>query len=386
MSRQRISIRGISLASLGLAIFSWHAWGQGSKADPKTEAKGPRPVAAAGDNVIIKFEATQIEPPHKYKVPLAVEPIRSTTLIAPFDGIVRQADLKPNSRVVAQAEVLRLDNTVATLQLKRAEAQLKVAAGEQKQAADKDETQKSIAQARFDVAKAEADLAKYHVDQATIRAPFAGDIQRVLVSEGQFVRAGEPVAIIVDTTKLKAEVPVERSVAVQGKTLQIKIESDEVDAKIDAVLPLHERFGGIRDVFESVASAVVVVDNADGKFKPGQTVYVPLIPRQPVAEVPTSSVANLPDGQRRVQVVRHFIVRDIPVVLMAGVGSNRVYVSGPFAEGDEVIYESSHQLSDAFQLKPAAGAAATAGATTSPTPNQTGTNPGNTGTTKPVGF
>lgn len=162
--------------------------------------------------------------------------------------------------------------------------------------------------------------------------------------------------------------------------MPIKIESAEVEAKIDAVLPLDAKFGAIRDVFESVASAVLLVDNADGKFKAGQSVYVPLIPRQPVAEVPASSIGNLPDGQRKVQVVRHMVVRDIPVVLMGSVGLNRLFVSGPFAEGDEVIYESSHQLGDAFQLKPAAPATAGTGPGT-PSP----ANPATT-TKPPVGF
>lgn len=368
----------ICLAAGGLALISLQAMGQGGK----PEVKGGLPVAAAGDQVIIKKDALHIEPPHKYKVPLAVEPIRSTTLVAPFDGIVRQADLKPNSKIVPQAEVLRLDNTIVGLQLKRAEAQLRVANGELKQAGDKDEVQKGIAQAKADVAKADVELAKYLSEQASIRAPFAGEVQRILVTEGQFVRAGEPLAIVVDTTKLRAEVPVERASAVQGKTLPIRIEASDVDAKVDAVLPLGDKFGAIRDVFESVASAIVVVENADGKFKAGQTVYVPLIPRQPVAEVPASAIANLPDGQRKVQVVRHFVVRDIPVIVMAGVGANRLYVSGPFAEGDEVVYDSSHQLADAFQLKPAAGAAAATGTT----PAQPGTNPPANTTTKQVGF
>ena len=377
MSRQQITSGQACLAFTGLIVFSMTAWSQDSKADPK----GGLPVAAAGDQVIIKREATHIEPPHKYKVTLALEPIRSVTLTAPFDGIVRQADAKPNSKLQPQADIVRLDTTVAKLQLQRAEAALKVATFEQKQAADKDESHKGLAQARVDVAKAEADLAKYHLEQASIRAPFAGELQRLLVSEGQFVRSGDPLAIVVDTTKMKVEVPVERSAAVPGKTMTVKVESAEVDARIDAVVPLDARFGAVRDVFESIASALLLIDNADGKFKAGQTVYVPLIPRQPVAEVPVSAVGNLPDGQRKVQVVRHMVVRDIPVVLMGSVGLNRLFVSGVFAEGDEVIYESSHQLGDAFQLKPAASAAtAAAGAGTTNPPANTGT------TTKPIGF
>lgn len=376
MSRQHFAVGRAVLTWCGLTCFSMDAWAQETKAD----SKGGLPVAAAGDQVIVKREATHIEPPHKYKVTLAIEPIRAVTLTAPFDGVVRQADLKPGSKVQLQTDVVRLDNSVAKLQQARADAALRIALAEQKQAADKDELQKTLAQAKVDVAKAEADLAKYQVEQASVRAPFAGELQRTLVSEGQFVRAGDPLAVLVETSKLRVEVPVERASAVQGKTLPVKIESAEVDATVEAVLPLDARFGALRDVFDSVASAVLIVDNADGRFKAGQSVYVPLIPRQPVAEVPSSSLGNLPDGQRKVQVVRHLVVRDIPVIVMGSVGINRLFVSGAFAEGDEVIYESSHQLGDAFQLRPAVPAATAGTGTGNPPPANTG------GTSSKVAF
>jgi RND family efflux transporter MFP subunit len=379
MSRQHIVFGSACLASCGLALFSFNSVGQESR----SESKGALPMAAAGDQVIVKREATNIEPPHKYKVALSLEPIRSVTLTAPFDGIVRQMDGKPNSKVQAQTDIVRLDNTIAKLKVVRAEAALKIAIAEQKKDANEDDLEKSLAQSKVDLAKADVDLAKYLLEQGSVRAPFSGEVQRLLVTAGQFVKAGDPLAVVVDNSKLRVEVPAERSTANPGKTLPLKIESTEVEAKVDTVLPLDARFGALRDVFDSVASAVLIVDNADGKFKPGQSAYVPLIPRQPVAEVPSSAVGNVADGQRKVQVVRHGVVRDIPILLMGSVGVNRVFVSGAFAEGDEVIYELSHQLGDGFQLKHS-GAAATAGKDPA-NPNATTTTPA-TPTKPSVGF
>lgn len=378
MSRQHIVFGSACLASCGLALFSFNSVGQESK----SESKGALPMAAAGDQVIVKREATNIEPPHKYKVALSLEPIRSVTLTAPFDGIVRQMDGKPNSKVQAQTDIVRLDNTIAKLKVVRAEAALKIALAEQKKDATEDDLGKSLAQSKVDLAKADVDLAKYLLEQGSVRAPFTGEVQRLLVTEGQYVKAGDPLAVVVDNSKLRVEVPAERSTANPGKTLPLKIESTEVEAKVETVLPLDARFGALRDVFDSVASAVLIVDNADGKYKPGQSAYVPLIPRQPVAEVPSSAVGNIADGQRKVQVVRHGVVRDIPILLMGSVGVNRVFVSGAFAEGDEVIYELSHQLGDGFQLKPSAAAATAGKDPANPSPTTTPATP-----TKPsVGF
>jgi len=379
MSRQQFRLVSTCLATAGFALAAVNVSGQGAKPDSRSAV----PVASAGDQVILKREALRIEPAQKYRVTLALDPVRQVAVTAPFDGVVRLADTPLNSRLQAQMEIARLDNAVARFTLQRAEAALKIATAEQKLSADKDELHKTLSQARVDMARADAELARHLLDQSSLRSPFAGELQRLLVTEGQYVRAGEPVAVVVDTSKVRVEVPVERAEAVPGKTLSLKVEASDVDGKIESVLPLNDRFGAIRDVFESVASAVVVIDNPDGKLKPGQTVYVPLIPRQPVAEVPTSAIGNLSDGQRKVQVVRHAVIRDIPVVVMGSVGINRVFVSGAFAEGDEVVFESSHQLGDGFVLK--AAAPATAGGTPGTTPANT--TPGTTpGATKPVGF
>jgi len=322
--------------------------------------QGNLPVAASGDQVVIKREASRVIDPHKFRVPLSTEAIQTVTLVAPFDGKIKQVVLKTNSKAQAQSEVIRLDNTVQKLRLDRAQKVLKLASVKLKQA-DKEESAVALAQAEIDLAKVDVEMAQSVLDETGIRIPFAGEVQRVLVTDGQFVRAGDPVAVVADNSKMKVEIPVDRASAEIGKTFGFKIESNEVEGKIEQVLPLPPRFDGLRDLFDSIAAVVVVVDNGDGKLKVGQTVYVPLIPRQPVVEVPNSAIGNLSDGHRKVQVVRQFIVRDISVAILGQVGSTRVFVSGPFAEGDEVIYDLSHQLGDGFQLKPSSGAVASTG-------------------------
>ncbi len=344
-------------------------------------AQGNLPLATTGDHVVIKKEASRVIDPHKYRVSLSIEALQTVTLVAPFDGTIKQVVAKTNSKLQPQSEVVRLDNTVQKLQLARAQAALKLASIEQR-AAGKEELAAALTQAKVDLAKIDVDIVQSILDQTSIRAPFAGEVQRVLVVEGQFVKAGDPIAIVADTSKMKVEIPVDRSLAESGKGFSMKIEANEVEGKIDAVLPLPAKFDVLRELFDSIASVIVVVENGDNKFKVGQTVYVPLIPRQPVVEVPITAIGNLADGHRKVQVVRQLVVRDVSVALLGQVGSTRVFVSGPFAEGDEVIYDSSHQLGDAFQLKLSAGVAA---AGTTGTDKQ-GSAPVSAGSKPAVGF
>lgn len=331
----------------------WCVWGsvpfvQAQPAD--STSGGPLPIATQGERVVVKREAVSLISPEKYRVNLSLQPYHQVVVAAPYDGIVRQIPEKVNAKLQAQAEVVRLENTVQKLQLQRAQAEYKLATLEQRAA--KDEDQKAIAAARVEAAKSQLDLAQYQFDQSTIRTPISGELQRLFVVEGQFVRAGEPLAEIGDANRVKVEVPIERNSVNKGSPLKLKIEATEVQGTVDAIQPLNSAFDPLRDLFESISSAIVVFDNAGGKLFPGQTVYVPLIPRHPVAQVMSSSVLNASDGSRRVQVLRRAVVRDVPVTLMGPVGTDRLYVSGPFADSDEVIYQTSHQLPDGFQLQP----------------------------------
>jgi len=358
------------LGLIGASAFLVGSWAQD---------RSPLPVANQGDQVLVKREAARLIDPEKYRAHLYLEPYLTVTLSAPFDGVVKQVQFKANATVKSQTEVLRLDNAVQKLQLQKAKADFKAATIEQKEADKKGESQAALASARLDSAKAALDLAQYLDDQTSIRTPINGEVLRVLVAEGQYVRAGDPLVVIGDTAKMKVEIPVERSLVEKDKKHPIKVEAADVQGVVEAVLPLHSRFDPLRDLFESVASAIIVLDNPDNKYKPGQTVYVPLIPRNAVVEVPSGAIGNTSDGGRKVQVLRQWVVRDLPVTLMAQVGGSRLFVSGAFAEGDEVIYETSHQVPDGFQLKPAGAA------TTSTSGQPTGTGTGTAPATRPTG-
>lgn len=350
--------RKLFLAGLLGSTASWdHSLAQ---PPPGADGKSSVPVAAAGDQVVVKRESIRILPAQDYRVSLVLEPDTLVTLAAPQDGLVRQVPARPGQKVVAQAELLRFDNTAARLVHQRATALHKAASLEQK-LASKDETQAELAKARVEAAKAELDLAQFHLDQTSVRAPAAGEVLRVLVSEGQFVRAGDPLLQFGDLSRMTVEVPVSRSEVQVDQPLKILVDSTEVEAKVEAILPLASRFDSLRDLFDSIASATLVIENPGGKLQPGQSVYVPMIPRQPIVQVASSAIGNQPDGGRKVQVVRAAAVRDVPVQLLAGQGPSRTFVSGPFLEGDEVIYETSHLLADGFQLKSAAATASGTG-------------------------
>jgi hypothetical protein len=186
---------------------------------------------------------------------------------------------------------------------------------------------------------------------------------------------------LIDPSRLTVEVPVERSAAAPGSNIDIKIEESPVKARVESVIALAPRFDALRELLVSPASALVTIENTAGKFFAGQTVYSDLIPQTPVALVPSAAISNVPDGNRKVQVLRENVIRNLNVRILAKVGTDSVFVSGRFNEGDEVIVSSSRELADGTPLRAlAAGSSPSAGGNgRSATP---GAAPGKTSTTK----
>jgi multidrug efflux system membrane fusion protein len=356
--RWRVPAAAVVLAGLGLTLVSKLPAALQDSDEPARAGEGEQ-------EVIIKREALRVTDPRAYQVNLRLEAARAVELIAPIDGIVRTVQAAPGQKCQKQAEVVRFDDARMQLVVKRAKANLHAAQIEKRLQPSGDADRAALAEARLDAATSELELAQYDVDQLVVRAPFHGECERVYVSEGQFVRAGERLARIVDPAKLKVEVPAERSQAAVGGTLEIRVEQTPVKAKVDAVLPLAEEFDAVRELAQSPVSALVSIENAAGKFSAGQTVYCDLIPQDPVALVPAAAVSNLPDGRRKVQVLRDSVIRNLSVRVMSVNGTESVFVAGRFGPADEVIVSSTRELMDGTPLRAlaAATAAASKGAT-----------------------
>jgi multidrug efflux system membrane fusion protein len=310
-----------------------------------------------------------------------LDAVKTVDLTAPVDGYVRGVSAKAGQKIKAQSEAVRLDDSRAALVLKRARANQQAAQIEKKLAQAKNDADLvALAEARLEAAQADLDLAQAESEMLIVRGPFNGEFQRVYVVEGQFVRAGEKLATLIDQARLTVEVPVERSAAAVGSSIEIKVEEAPVKARVDSVIALAPRFDALRELLISPASALVTIENPSGKYFAGQTVYSDLIPQTPVALVPSAAISNVPDGNRKVQVLRENVIRNLNVRILAKVGTDSVFVSGRFNDGDEVIVSSSRELADGTPLRalaagsnPAAGGGAKSG-TSGTAPGKTSSN------------
>lgn len=321
------------------------------------------PALLSAQTVTIKRESLSLRDPGEYEVPLRTQPVRVLELTAPRDGYVREVFVQQGTKVESQQNALRLDDTRQQLMLERAVANLEAAKLEQKLADEtKDATKKALAAERVKAAEAERKLAQLAVDESSIRIPFAGELFRVHVIPGQFVQAGQSLMTLADTSKLVVEIPVDREQLEQEKaSLKISIEKTEAPVTVKAVLPPAAQFEPLRTLVNSLASAIVEVDNTNGQFHAGQTVFTSMIPREPFAPIPKEALQT-EAGNRHVQVLRNGVVRNVIVRPLTEVGEEQIFVSGPFTPGDELIVSATPALKDGQQVRPQVAEAGTAAA------------------------
>ena len=317
--------------------------------------------AAEGTEVTLERQALSLVDGKAYQVPLQLRAERSVTVTASAEGILRSLVVKPGDKVGAQLELARIDDTLARLQVAKAEAEVGLADAQLAAAkAEKDAGAIAIAEARLKVARSGLEIEQQLQEQTSVRAPFEGTVTRSHAGVGQYVRAGDPVLDFVDQSQLRIEVPVDRTTTKIGDVIPLKIEGRQAEATVKSLLPPAERFNPLRDLALSLASAEAVIDNSRGQFQAGQSVFAPLIPRDVVTEIPTAAISNTGEGNRQVQVIRDHVVRNIAVALLAAVGPERTYVSGSFTAGDELVVFSSQPLVDGTEVRRKNATAATA--------------------------
>ncbi|HCS54257.1 HlyD family efflux transporter periplasmic adaptor subunit [Rubinisphaera sp.] len=339
------------------------------------------PNLPSGTQLVIKRDAIHLISPDQFRVPISLKPTRQLDVRALVEGIIQNVRVKTGAKVSAQEEVLRIESAKATKLLERAKANVKAATlrrdlaktqvgeGKQPQAA------LDLAQAELDVAEVDLDLAQLNFDNTSVRAPFQGEILQVTAVQGAFVNEGDLLMSLRDSSELSVRIPVNRNEVKAGDQMEVTLDTGSVTGTVQTILPLTEEWQALRQLIDTAAIAVVVIDNKSGQYHDGQTAYSNIVPRQPVIELANTSLNNSETGTRIVQVIRDNVVRDIEVKLLGPVGEGRSYVSGPLQERDELITESSQSLVDGTVVIPANPAKP---ASTPNRPGNTPVNPGNT--------
>ena len=248
--------------------------------------------------VVIKRNAIHLLNPDDYRAPLSLTAINQVQIRARVEGVVQNVRPTPGMKVSLQEELIKIDSAQAAKLLERARANVKLTTLRRDmmkadvQTGKQTQNMLELAEAELSVAEADLELAKLNFEHTSIRAPFAGEVTRLPVAQGSFVNLGDVLVELRDTSRLTAQLPVDRTQVKVGDTITLQVDQSTTQAKVQVILPLDEKWQSLRELIETAALAVVVVDNTGGTFQDGQTVHSAIVPRQPIAEVPNTSLRN----------------------------------------------------------------------------------------------
>jgi multidrug efflux pump subunit AcrA (membrane-fusion protein) len=201
------------------------------------------------------------------------------------------------------------------------------------------------ATARLDRLEAAARRAKRNLERTTLRAPFAGTVNQVLVQVGDEVAANEVVLELLDANRLEFYAEIERALVTElerGQRIEVLLDGQTYAAQIVALqqhpdpdtytYALRARFDNPGLVSGAAAEARLLLPEL-----------------KQVTLVPVSALVH-DDGQVYVFVVKDGVLQRRPVKLGARQGERQVIVAG-VAAGERVVSRGGGSLSDGLKVQ-----------------------------------
>ncbi|MCA8987936.1 MAG: HlyD family efflux transporter periplasmic adaptor subunit, partial [Planctomycetaceae bacterium] len=121
------------------------------------------------------------------------------------------------------------------------------------------------------------ELADRFRKQAVI-APFTGIIDRFQVLQKEQVRIGQPVARIVETTRLQVRIPVDGSTVSIGQEVPLLLTEGRTVGRVVEVLPPDAEAQIFRPLLNSPGIALIVIDNRSRFLRDGDFAVLPAAP------------------------------------------------------------------------------------------------------------
>jgi len=312
--QHRLIIAVVIAAVLGLALGGGAAWLVAARVNGNGGAPGggfdammggmPPAMVRVGD---VREQALR----SRFDAVGRLIELRRATVASEVEGRVLDVPIEAGDAVVGGATVLaEVDGVWSSLALREAEARvaavratleqsrrdyeylatLRQSGSAKPKEVEDAATAVAANEASLAAARTAVDLAKQRVDRLKIVAPFDGAVVRRLVERGQWVAPGTPVAEVITTGQLDAEVyvPEQHVGAIRvGQTVDVTIGpiGERVTGEVVAIVPAASNAARTFPV-------KVRLDDRGGKLKAGMSViaHLPISDERPRLTVPRDAV------------------------------------------------------------------------------------------------
>lgn len=255
-----------------------------------------------------------------------------------------RADLEEARRNLERGEELLSRDLLAVGEVDALRTRLRVAEAAYQQALESARSAFALAKGR----KAALSLAQKKLRDATIVSPIRGVVARRLVALGEYIRAGQPVAVVVmtDPLKLQAEIP-ERYVGQIAPGMEVEIRTAGSEPHRGTVSRVGPLVSGTSRTFPIEA----LFERPGERLRPG--VFAAGVVRLGVDEevfaVPETAISSVA-GVTKVFVVEKGVARERSVTLLRKRGSDAL-VQGGLRDGETLAVTGIARLYDGAPVR-----------------------------------
>lgn len=219
------------------------------------------------------------------------EALRRAPLHAEVGGPVVEVPVREGDRVPAGALVARIDSSTYALDVRRREAEhararaefrtLTLEEGELELTQEEREERRRQARIRSGLTEAEVELAKarYELAKTEIRAPFAGRVANLAVSQGARLDAGDSVAVVLDLSQVEVDVDVLQTQVphlAPGRRARVRFAALPGEAFAGRVVSINP----LVDSESETVRVTVRLDNPEARVLPGMHATVEIAGRR----------------------------------------------------------------------------------------------------------
>jgi len=359
--------------------------GGAAKKPPVAEKSDPPKQVAR-----VKVTVVKPQPMSEYLLlPGTLEAWEDIDLSAKVGGTVEWLGPQEGDRVTSGETILHLDAASRRALLNQVQAQLAQAEKQYERVsrlmADRVVTRAELdnATALRDVARANLEVARVGLDDATLRSPIDGVIDRIPVDQGEHVNAGQMVAKIVQTDRLKVLVNVpEKDVSFckEGQLAGVfpgEMPLDQIASLVDVLeknilfwktgllsgalpkdVPLDQITSGTIRYVALTADTImrtypmrVEIRNRNGKLRPGMIVRVGLIRQRIEKALAAPLYAVVDRGTHKVVFVEEKGRAAQRIIEPGIVDRERIQVTRGLKEGERLIVVGHRELADGVPVE-----------------------------------
>lgn len=272
------------------------------------------------------------------------ETVKKGQLIATLDATDFVMQRNEALAEVARIEAL-LTNQIKTVERNQVLVNKKFIS---QNAVDNEVAQQNVLKEQLHGAKARVASISHSSSKASIYAPASGNIEKKLVDDGEFVKVGDPIVLIVSKQHLRAHLPFPEHIAAKLKPgLEVRLTSPTSENPINSVI--HE----LKPMIVEGSRTVDVIADIAGlpDWQPGASVTGTVIlgKRSAAMMVPEQSVVLRPAGEV-VYVVRNN--KAYQAIVKTGLHQNgMVEILSGVNESDTIVVDGAGFLTDAVAVK-----------------------------------